>query len=344
MTPPSSLRQSVLALFDKCSYAGKLAVEQGQGDEDSVPSQATIRGTLFHEMAIVAEHEAWNRDESGPISGDVARELMQDVIRANPHLPVSTEEMEALRLMAWNWGESFYIPERSRVLLAEQRLTMNIGFPVHGAPDLVEWEEPGVLRITDYKTSLAIPSQEEYEHKFQPAFYAMLVAHGHYEAGGLKVLEQTPKLIRTQEVYPRYRDGDGELKTRTREFTMEQLADFMVGVESITSRIAAAYAEDRFPAVPGKHCGFCPAANKCPIKDSPYTLRPVNDAEAELLARKWFRLDEEKKQVFYALRDYAKEHGPISLNQEQMLGFKLVEQQGRTSTRFGLLNKEESNG
>lgn len=360
------MRQSVLAQFDNCSFAGKLAFEQGQNNEDSPQSHATNRGTLFHMFAEQATSYMVANHESGPVTGDVARTMAQAVmLKRSPDYPIPAHEQEAIRLMAWNFGEGHPL-NMFPIRVLEERYQLEINdFMVYGTPDLVEEIEPGVLLVTDYKTSLTIPSQEDYERKFQPPFYAVLVAHGHsFETGERLTTDAPIKRVITREVYPRYTNSDGDLAERVQEFNQEQMADFMVALETVVARVEQAFETDNFPAVPGNHCGFCPDATQCPILNNPYRETPTSMAEAKEMAEAWHRKDAERKRIFNVLRDYAKEHGSIELNDTHELGFKSVTQEEvinkdalkshlwkgghtpgdffktRTSTRFGLRKKE----
>lgn len=324
---PSRLRRSLLDQFDKCAYAGYLYLKHEGGS----PSHAANRGTIFHETVERVAKLALEMGD-GVISGDVARDVAQQVIAERTDLPIPLGEQEAVRLMAWNWGEATELNPET-VLLVERQVELEVGgYTVYGTIDLAEQADEGVLLVTDYKTYLALPTQEEYEQDFQAPFYAALVAHGRFADTGERVAERVRE-IRTRQVYPRFREPDGDLRQRERGFNQEQIADFLVALEAIIARLEEGLETGQWAAVPGDHCTFCPAPYECPI---PKAQRPngiCSPHDAAEAAELWYRLDRERKELFYALREFARENGHIKFGNGLELGFR----KSGDSMRFGVL-------
>jgi hypothetical protein len=331
VTRPESVRQTFLAQMDECSHSGYLALKH-EGRE--VGAHALNRGTLFHMTAEAVTDMAVKTRDTEVLSGDLARDVAQQMILNHPELPIPAREQEAVRLMAWNWGEAAEI-DLDSVLFYEDQVNLELGgLLLHGTPDYVEYDrESNSLWITDYKTSLAIPSQEKYEKKFQPQFYALLCTQGVFDDTGERVKEGV-FAVHTREVYPRYRLEDGSLAVRSAYFTQENLADFSVAVESIVGRIEHGLETDEWPAVSGEHCSRCAMPSECPLLMNNPNVPLLDREDAASAAQAHQNRKTQNKELWDSLRAWVDEHGPLEFGNGQTLDLKVVESGKRVSTRM----------
>ena len=97
--PPDSLRQSLLARHNNCPRSAYLS------QRVETASHQMDRGTAFHRFAEQAVKDLLDAEES-TMPGDVARALADAVMAESHDLVLTTEEQDAVRLMAWNWAEA----------------------------------------------------------------------------------------------------------------------------------------------------------------------------------------------------------------------------------------------
>lgn len=280
--------QTFLKYHDRCDRAAMLYLlyQAGAG------SHELNRGLIFHEviealtlLAVVGGEgvvEAWGEDRSHTVPPpEVGKDFLLAYLDEHPHLQVNAVERDALRYMVANWcvGE-YFNPEQ--VIGIELPFTLEIGgFTVQGHVDRADDLGGGMLQVVDYKTSFAMPTDEEFKAQaftrdgrpyfagnFQTMLYALGLVFGETELGAIG---QDFDRIRLVLRFPRYLRPDG-LASREVVVTREQLLDFKLDVEQQLRRLAEVnLGERRWQATPGNHCRECPAEYACPL---PKLLRP----------------------------------------------------------------------
>lgn len=328
---PARLSYSLLSRFDACPRSAYLDLTYSGG----APSHDMHRGSVFHEFA---ERAMWTLIEQGednlvaaidgeedPVRAkrDVASltaAIVDEVVRDCPDLPVRARDIDRVREMAYHWAVGCDISPR-RVLGVEQKYVLDMGtWTVVGKVDVVSAHDEG-LQIDDYKTSFYIPSQEEFEHGFQLRMYAALVAFGQpvekAEDGTERRLDPVGhgvSTFRVREVYPAYLDDEGRLRYRETFLDRTALSDFLVDLQTRVDGFQAAVASGLWPAVPGSHCGRCPAVGECPL---PGVLRDrageITSPEEAAAALAYVTVEERRLQ---ALKKDAKRFAPVRVGDE----------------------------
>lgn len=330
---PATASQTLLAKLDSCPRSGYLYLKHAGGPS----SPALVRGTIFHRFAEEAVNTMLQTGET-QMPPDVARELAQAIIEESDE-PLPAAEQDAIRLMAFHWAESTAI-DPGTVAAVEQLFELELGdWTVRGKIDLaLILGETAVVR--DYKTSLAIPGREQAERDFQLWFYALLLAEGRIEGKPMPLAAGLNDFY-CELVFPRYRDKETtELVSRGVEITRSQLVEFRAAVERILRLLDKSLETGEWPAVPGSHCAYCPAAGECPIpaalrehSQADGSGRPVevaeitNLAEAEDAALRWHFHDALAKGLNKSLRAFASENGPVYFG-DYALDFTYQESRG----------------
>lgn len=273
-------------------------------------THAMMRGIVFHGgVERATEHMIENGEEKIP--GEVARDFAEGYLADHPEYVLPEHERDALRLMAWNWGEGTTL-DLEHIVGNEVGVTMELaGWLIRCRIDLV-YRFPDHIGVRDYKTSLAMVSDEDVQQSFQGKFYSLLCLEGTPEDGGTPLgggLNDTNFDL----VYPRYRDDEhGFLKSRTAAFDRKDLQDFKATLVDILTRVERSYDQQDWPAVDGSHCGTCAAQALCPIKPDLKEL-PVIDtlADAEEAASDLYALDRQKTRLQKGVREFVSNNGPV---------------------------------
>lgn len=324
---PEKASQSMLAQYENCKRAGYLYLRYGGG----VQTHAMARGTAFHEFAERATKHMLGEGEPR-LPHDVAVTLMEEVIRDNKDLTFPQSDRKALFAMANNWAKAMLI-DPSTVVSVERmaQVLLPNGWVIRGKLDLLERVEDAA-GITDYKTSLSVPSQEKFERGFQGPFYALLAMRGTYEDTGEPVIPNAVSEITEvyfAEKYPRYfSDFNESMSSRSMVFGVPDLIEFEAGLVQMTDELEEALeATGDFPATPGNHCAFCPAQHECPIPTEFRTLDSVTDPdEARMAWDKATVLESEVRKLKASVREFVKAtEEPLPISDDIELGFKLVE-------------------
>lgn len=310
---PEKLSQTFLARTDVCPRSAMLYVQNGGG----VASHALARGSLFHDFAARAVDIMVEQGEK-TIPADLCRELMESVMEERVDLVVPTEERDALRGMAWNFGNGFFI-EPERVVAVEKMLELDLdGVTIRGRVDLaLAYPDAHHAHIIDHKTSFAVTPQGEYEKSWQPRFYALLLLEGK-DADDPVGIGSGIDTVTVAELYPRYKQL-AEVKTT---LSRQEVVDFRHDVRAVIARAEHGFDSGEWPAVPGDHCSTCPMPTSCPL---PEALIPaaVEDLPEALAEREMF-LDAERKRVMKKLKGLVDQDGPILVGDFEY-GFTLTE-------------------
>jgi RecB family exonuclease len=301
---PETLSQTLLSKHDRCPRSAYLARRYKTG------SVEMDRGTAFH--MVPERATALMLEQSPPettIPGEICRELADAVMAERTDLVLPAEEQDAVRAMAWNWGEAWTVDPET-FIGTEVPLELEIGgFVVTCRIDLVEGQG-STIHIHDYKTGLNIRKREEIQRGFQGKLYGLAVLFGQQRETGLN-LGAGINDVWFYETYPRYRDKEGGgLIKKEGVWTRTELAEFKVSLERNIERFAESLETGDWPARDGSWCSECPAPTECPI---PAHLRSVeqitNASEAEDAFSRKMALERESRRLQAGLRGFVKEHG-----------------------------------
>jgi hypothetical protein len=187
---PERLSQTLLGHADRCPRAAYLYLRHHGG----APSHAMNRGTLFHtfaerlaidlmrrgERSLVAVQpgEAWGEVETEVAT--ITEAMVAGIMDEQPELVVSAADADAVRRMAYHLGLAWDV-DPTFIAGVEQKFVLDLpsGWVVSGKVDLLSLPTAYEAQVDDYKTSLHVPTQEEFEDSFQTPLYAALVAFGH---------------------------------------------------------------------------------------------------------------------------------------------------------------------
>jgi hypothetical protein len=329
------LRQSLLAVFDRCGLSTKFEIEhlRGWSNHDQV------RGTVFHRVAARCLEELAEQGEA-KIPVDVALEVLEDEIRmatidvacpschseaipagggqlscgecgrrwTTEFAALPAEQVAQLRISVITFAARNEF-DVSQLVGVEERLRCPVRyFRSDGAS--VERELSGQLdalffdgeraTVLDWKDTFGLPPETglSFGGYFQQRFYAFLVM-SHYRA---------IQSVTLREHYVRL--------TEFREATVgrDELADIEAELSAVAERFDRAVRDDLWAPSPGKHCGFCPRPTACPIFPDARGEGAITDAEtaeryaAEALVAK-AAYDKRQKQ----LKAWANVHGPVAV-------------------------------
>lgn len=322
---PESLRQTLLADFDKCPRSGYLSLKYGGG----IPTHAQARGSAFHLLAEIATKELVQNGEV-QYPPELARDLMDQILRGEikpedgEALVVPASEHDSLRAMAWNWAKAtqLYLPairgvERQAYLEVE-------GWRVHGTLDVALIDGQAGM-VHDYKTRFTIPNQEEFERQFQGQFYGLLLAEGRWTDTDERVAPEGLDEVQVVQRYPRhYYEDTGTLAERSTVYDQADLLDCKVAVQAILKRVEDGLETGVYPAIPGFHCGFCAAPHECPIPEQFRTIDTINSLEeAEAAGQRWDKLVAEANRLKGSIRAWAdaNEAERIAIGEDLELAF-----------------------
>jgi PD-(D/E)XK nuclease superfamily len=346
--PPEKVSQTLLAKIDTCHRSAFLHLKHGGEDRDehgertlgTWQSSALIRGALFHECVRRAKRTLIDSQEES-MPGELCKELMTGVIAEHPELVLPEFEQDACRIMAYNWGEATIVDPAGIIGVEEEFVWELANGTVTGKPDFAEITPFNTIKFRDYKTSLAMPSQDELQNgrrSFQGKLYACLLLFGK-PAGEDFTLGEGIEQVEARQEYPRYtNDETGELLGRSVTYERTYLnTDFKATVEGHLKKLAHAFKTGKWQAVQGSHCGECPARTECPLpahlRDLPEieSYEDAQDAGAAVLA-----LEPEIKRLRKGMRAFADEDGrPIFVGTDYVWDFnEQTNSEGVTSTVF----------
>lgn len=268
--------QTFLKYHDRCDRAAYLYLKYGVG----AGSIELNRGWIFHEVAaLILEYAIEHSEPSVP--PELGKELLIEVMKANPHRLVSAAERDALRYMVANFCTAeVWDPER--IVCVEGSMTLDVGdYTITGHPDRVEDLGGGGLEIVDYKTSWSMPDSDEWKNlsfaddgtprfagDFQTMLYGLMGIEGKLDGVPMEGYEYAKLRL----AFPRFLFGD-QLGAREAVVTRRQLLDFRDDVELQLERLTKVnIGEGKWQPTPGEAaCRECPAKFECPL---PAMLRP----------------------------------------------------------------------
>ena len=185
---PSRLSQTALKHADACPRSGYLYLKHRGG----AANHPLDRGSALHVFAermvleLIRQQEASLYAPQPGEDDDVARRqvaslthaMVDEILRERTDLVVPASEADAIRAMAYNLAVGFDVDPQT-VVGVERMFGMEIaGWWVIGKIDLASLPGVHMAQVDDYKTSLHVPTQEEFESAFQTRLYALLLMFG----------------------------------------------------------------------------------------------------------------------------------------------------------------------
>jgi len=178
-----------------------------------------------------------------------------------------------------------------------------------------------MMTTIDYKSSLAMKSQAEWETDFQSIFYDIMLAYGHTDDG--QMIGNDVGMFASVVVYPRF-VFDDRLAERTSFRDRIDLRDHHAYLVDLVGKVDHAFETGLFPAHPGSHCSICPASLECPLlataRDGAGEIRTEEDAR--LAAENRLLLQKETKRLNKDLRAFVSEHGELRFGADKELYFR----------------------
>lgn len=318
-----TLGQTFLGKADRCLRSAYLY--------RTVPASSwpMRRGSAAHAVFDLATLVALEHGEFPP--QEVVDAILAEQLLATP---VPWPEAQALGYMAFHWASAWNV-DLDAIVGVELPLTLELGaYTVRGRLDLVfKHHAERTLEIRDYKTSFAIPDQAEFEDDWQPWFYGMVAMFGRTETGDC--LGDGLEWVSAREQYPRFLREDGTLGDRWVLRSRQQLHEFRLHVERLLATVDAEWERQQWPAVPGSHCGECPAKALCPI---PVEARNhaglINTAVEAAEAAEWVEVTADQvAAVRKELSIWSKHNGPVVFGRDLELAH--VMQESRALRRKG---------
>lgn len=325
VAPPEKISQTLLSKWDTCHRSAYLYLKHKGGPQ----SHAMARGEAFHQF--VEEAVAYLRDEGETeMPAEVGKDRMMELIARRRDLVLPEHEQNALRALAWNWCAATVV-DPDRLVGIEQMIELEVGgWIVRGKLDFAEvLTDFNRAVVRDYKTALAVPSQDEIENgakSFQGRLYACLLLFGLPEG------ETFPLGVGIDEVdvelcYPRYvNSATGEMVGRTVTWTRDQLVDFRASAEIHVEGLARSLDDGLWQASPGSHCFECPCRPECPIPEQHHDFEEIADMDqAVALAEQWYVRDLANRRLKDSLRGFAEQLDEPIYFGDYKLAFRLQE-------------------
>ena len=322
--PRHILRQTNLRQLEEgCpAMVYALTVEGREG-----PSfEGAMRGHAVHEVfAAYVHHLARAGRET---DWEVIEQITDDVLAGYPE--ISFTERREVREQAANIGRGFIFEPAALYGVEESfhaDFTINsTTYGITGRLDLLEvWGDEGRARITDLKSNHAIPSDAALREDYQLRTYAYLVMANLPEVDTVE-----GRLWFTR--YGVYRPK-GDLFQMTRE----EVPEFEAHVKL---RLAAHFSGAlRRRYVPGNHCVYCPRRKPgdCNVWRSYHETTPpppLTEKQAVRLARQLKVLEDSADVRKALLKEYAREHGPVSVGGRGSYGWRMSESVSYPVTEF----------
>lgn len=159
-------------------------------------------------------------------------------------------------------------------------------------PDLV-YLRPGEVEIKDWKTYYKGLTEAQARQEFQCRFYLWQARH---LWPGFAAYRFTFVFVRL----------GYEVSV---VMTPEEIDAFSDEVKGIALAMVEADRADRFPAIPGSHCGICRL--QCPVTDNPYRLpaRITSQEQRDQMALRILAMTSELRQLKKVLREHVKTEG-----------------------------------
>lgn len=323
-----SVRQSLLSTFDDCELSAlfKLRYENGW----STHPQA--RGQIFHRVAAECLRVMREQDsESIPVGVALAileEALLQRNVSPRDIVRVPLRELPALEMTVRKFAMDNSFNVRN-IIDVERRLNAELVYPdEHGQPvsrmltgalDALIARPPDEAIVLDWKDTWALPPERSenaedpglsYHGFFQQQFYAWLVMRNY----------PAIQAVSLREFYVRRTKARPARVTRADLPKVEQRLRYLIA--SFDRAVASGqprrlYADDleehgSWKPSPGKHCGWCMAAHRCPVPDD-YKGSVTNPEQASLVAAIRQKAMAVAKQCKGRLDPWVENNGPVEV-------------------------------
>jgi hypothetical protein len=187
---PERLSQTLARYLNRCPYSAYLYVATG----GSAPTLEMDRGTLAHAgLALMMAWQLQGRvpagfDETPGAAGDEAlsaltAEIVRQAAEENPRLWLSHEQKDVARLCVFHGAIGLDV-KAEHVAGIERKflLELDCGWTVSGIIDLASMPGDTLGQVDDYKTSLHVPPEQEWDW-FQTKLYAAMLMFGRPHVG-----------------------------------------------------------------------------------------------------------------------------------------------------------------
>jgi hypothetical protein len=331
-----TIRQSVLQSFDNCALLSRFEREYRGGW--SHPWQA--RGSMFHRFAARALAQMHSLGETA-IPVDAALAILHEVLRQEDVDRVCPKcesrrirkgvtkmgmrmclackhrfETEIMVLPMAEIAELYWVVKKwahdnefniENLADVEERLSAVVEYPhpqggtvervVTGKLDTLFLEDTNAT-VLDWKDMFGMPPPREVSEGgyFQQRLYGLLVMRNY----------RAVESVTLREFYVRF--------SEPRETTIwrYQLDDVEAEMSALVERFDRTVEERLYVPSPGKHCGFCPTPQKCPIPASARGRGAITSHEEAALAAATLVVAEKTiNQRTLALKAWAENHGPV---------------------------------
>lgn len=332
---PSRLSQTFLRRMDVCPRSAYLYLRYRGG-----PSSAAMnRGTAFHIFAermalelirrgekslfapaqIDPDDPADHGEDLSQAARDVAsltQAMVEQVFADHPELVMPAAERDSVRAMGYHLAIGWDVDPQTIVGVERMfSLELECGWAIVGKVDLAALPTAHRGEVLDFKTTLAVPSQEEHASSFQAKMYALLLMYGRPVDGepfGQHLTHVTGRMLYPR-AKPRVTDKGLRLIQREATWSRGQLDEFRMDVEALARRVSDGLETGDWPAQAGRHCSECPAPRECPI---PRELRNYQGTilEPEQAAEAWewaMRAKAAVAAVEKEVKAFAKAHGGV---------------------------------
>ena len=336
---PSRLSQTALKHADACPRSGYLYLKHRGG----AANHPLDRGSALHvfaermvlelirqgERSLYAAQPGEDEDEARRQVASLTHAMVGEILEERTDLVVPASEADAIRAMAYNLAVGFDVDPQT-VVGVERMFGLEVGgWWVIGKIDLASLPGAHMAQVDDYKTSLHVPTQEEFESAFQTKLYALLLMFGVPLDGddltpGESVGEYLTH-VRARMLYPRRLRQDGRVFYRETTYSRLELEAFRGDVERLVGRVAHGIDTGDWPARYGPHCTECPAEPECPL---PKHLRAfhgaINTDEQAGEALAWaMRMKDRVQSTEKEVREYVKAQGRPLIVDGMSFGFEV---------------------
>jgi RecB family exonuclease len=331
---PKRVSVTLVKKADACPRDAAFYLRYGGGAQTG----PLLRGSLFHlfaekamSMLMVHGERTLFAAQEGEDPVLAAQEVSQttkewvDELVEETGWPVCEADVDDVREMAYHFAVGNDVDPET-VIACERKFVLETpDGTLSGKVDLAALPPDNVLDVVDYKSSFAVPPQDDFDRMVQVPLYAVLIlwgnpvekrpcgeceGRGHViqpHAGGDALVacepcngrgsieEVLPPLglddvqwVRARQVYPRFL-RDGVMSYRERMIGRADLRDALAAAQRAMRRVNRGAETRVWPAVSGAHCSECTCEAECPL---PRQLRrfagAINTVEQASEAMEWW--------------------------------------------------------
>lgn len=320
-------RQSLLSSFDDCALATLFDLEGYH-----FTNSAQARGIIFHRFAAEVLRTLRRTGETRmPTEEAMAILYEQSAQRDVPDedvVIVPARERRLLRIASLMFVSNEF--DMHKLIDVERRLEATVVYDsgegplerlVSGQPDALLADPPteedpdsGAV-VLDWKTTLKAPPKGDagdhwddparlsYEGYFQQRVYAYLVLKTYPSVNRVRLREYyvLDRVARYGTVYR------GDMEHLERELSVQ--------VELLDRAIMGGSKSKLWQPSPGRHCGYCPAATRCPILPDERVAQGgiTSQAQAEKVGAQFVVVDEAREYLRQGAKNWVEVHGPLSV-------------------------------